>query len=81
MGNLEHLLTPDQIVSDSIFLRVNRGGLGIYRQPININHTQYQVLDPSLPIKFTDYGDDADVIFIAVSLTSYYKFSRNDETV
>lgn len=30
MGNLEQVLAPNQVISDSIFLRVNRRGLSVY---------------------------------------------------
>ena len=57
---------------------MNRRGLGIYRQRIEIDHTQHHILDPSSPTKW-DYGfNEANVIVFVVSLTSYHEFSDGD---
>lgn len=78
MGNLEQVLAPNQVISDSIFLRINRRGLGVYGQPIDINHTPYEVFDPSSPKKWHAYLRDVDVVIFVFSLTSYYQFSDGD---
>lgn len=78
MGNLEQVLAPNQVISDSIFLRVNRRGLGVYGQPININHMPYEVFDPSSPNKWHACLRDVDVVIFVFSLTSYYQFSDGD---
>ena len=68
------------LLSDPLFLRVNRRGLGIYRKPIEIDHTRYHVLDPSQRNKWRHGYREANVILFVVSLTSYYEFS-DDQTV
>ena len=78
LENLEQILAPDQVLSDSLFLRVNLRGLGVYRQPIEIDHMQYHIIDPSSPKKLHPYFQEANVIVFVVSLTSYYEFSDGD---
>ena len=78
LESLEQILAPDQVLSDTLFLRVNRRGLGVGRRLIEIDHMQYQILDP-LSLKKWHYGfNEADVIVFVVSLTSYYEFSDGD---
>lgn len=78
MGNLEQVLAPNQVISDSIFLRVNRRGLGLYGQSININHTPYEVFDRSWGGGWLACPLDVDVNIFVFSLTSYYQFSDGD---
>ena len=69
-------------MSDSMFLRANRRGLGVYRQPIDIDHTQYEILDPSSTDKWQHCKYDNGVVIFVVSLISYYHYSYGDsETV
>ena len=76
MENLEQLFDGEQLISDDIFLRSNRRGLGVYKQPINIDDTQYQVSDPSSPNVWVHCHVDVDVIIYVASLSSYYQASR-----
>lgn len=78
MGNLEQVLAPNQVISDSIFLRVNRRGLGLHAQPININHTPYAVFDRSSGDGWLACPLDVDVNIFVFSLTSYYQSSDGD---
>ena len=78
LKNLEQSSWPNHVLSDPLFLRVNRGGLGVDRQPIEIDHMQYHVLDPSSPKKWHHSFNEADVIVFVVSLTSYCEFSDGD---
>lgn len=75
MENLEQLFDGEQLISDDIFLRSNRQGLGVYKQPINIDDTQYQVSDPSTPNLWFHCYVDVDVIIYVASLSSYYQAS------
>ena len=75
MENLAQLFDDEQFISDDMFLRSNRRGLGVYKQPINIDDTQYQVLDPSSATKWV-HCLDVDVIIYVASLSSYYQASH-----
>ena len=77
MENLAQL-TPNRVVSDSILLRLNRRGLGVYKQPIYIDNTLYQILDPSAPNKWV-HCLDVDVVIFVVSLT-YYDYYQEPST-
>lgn len=81
LENLEQILVPNQTLSDPLFLRVNRRGLGVYRQSIEIDRTQCHILDPSSPKKWVYGFDEANVIIFVVSLTSYHEFSYGDTRV
>ena len=50
----------------------------MYRQRIEIDHTQYHILDPSSPTKWAYGFNEANVIVFVVSLTSYYEYSDED---
>ena len=76
MENLEQLFDGEQLISDDMFLRSNRRGLGVYKQLINIEDTQYQVSDPSSPKLWVHCHVDVDVIIFVASLSSYYQASR-----
>lgn len=73
MENLEKLFTPDQIVSDSHFFRLNRRNLGCDTQEICIDHMKYQILDPSGHCKVRHCLFDFDVLIFVVSLTSCFQ--------
>lgn len=75
MENLEKLFTPDQIVSDSHFLRLNRRSLGCNTQDIYIDHMKYQILDLSGRCKVNHWHclSDFDFLIFVVSLTSYFQ--------
>ena len=75
MENFEQLFDDEQIISDDMFLRSNRRGLGVYKQHINIDDTQYQVLDPSSATKWV-HCLEVDVIIYVASLSSYYQASH-----
>ena len=78
MENLEQLFDDEQFISDDVFLRSNRRGSGVYKQLINIDDTQYQVLDPSSATKWV-HCLEVDVIIYVASLSSYYQVSRTRE--
>ena len=78
LENLEQVLEADQILSDPLFLRVNRREIGVYRQPIEIDKKQYQIVDPSSYRKWNHVFNKANVVIFVVSLTSYCEFSDGD---
>ena len=78
LERLEQMLETDQVLSDPLFLRVNLRGLGVYRQPIEIDHMKYHIIDPSSPKKWHRCFNEANVIVFVVSLTSYYERSDRD---
>ena len=78
MENSEQLFTPSQTMSNSIFLRLSRKGLGLYKQPINIDHTPYQIFDPSSRNKWFYCLQDVDVIIFVASLSGYYRREDGD---
>ena len=78
LENLEQILAPNQVLSDPLFLRVNRREVGVYRQPIEIDHKQCHIIDPSSYRKWVYCFNKANVIIFVVSLTSYCEFSHGD---
>lgn len=83
MEHLEQLFTPNQVVPDNIFLRHRHKGAGIYTQPIHIDRSRYQIIDPCEPrLKDKDCLYDVDILIFVVSLTGYYQASpHNAKTV
>ena len=69
MENLNRLFSPDQLVSDSAYLRHNRRGLGVHKHDVHIDHTKYQILDPSERSKWIHCMEDVDVVIFVVSLS------------
>ena len=82
LENLEKILTPHQILSDPLFLRVHLREIGLYRQSIEINHKQCHIIDPSSYEKWHHCLPEASVIVFVVSLTGYCEFpDGNIQTV
>ena len=75
LENLEQILAPNQVFSDPLFLRVNRREIGLYRQSIEIDHKQFQIIDPSSYGLWHHGHPEASVILLVVPLTDYCKFS------
>ena len=77
LENLEQNISPNYALSDTLFLSVTRRGLGVHRKPIEIDHTQYHILDASSN-KWQHCFNEADVVVFVVSLTSYCEFPYGD---